>query len=166
VLDVFREVLRLQPHATLTLLTKETGRARDLCNERHLMNVTIRSVPAERVVSEMRAFSFGFIIRREMLINRVSTPTKLSSYLAAGVIPVVTSATPALLKILQGTSLKVEVRPKDEPHEIAAAIVSLYEQEIASAAVHRDYSQIFTDFFDDRKHVAALLAVVRRRLCL
>lgn len=31
---------------------------------------------------------FGFVLRNDVPVNRVATPTKLSSYLSAGVIPV------------------------------------------------------------------------------
>lgn len=40
----------------------------------------------------LRDVKFGFVLRDDIAVNNVATPTKLSSYLSAGVIPIYSSA--------------------------------------------------------------------------
>ncbi|MGC3999868.1 MAG: hypothetical protein QM767_21460 [Anaeromyxobacter sp.] len=164
VVEVYRELKRSVPDVTLTILTRELEQARALCARRGVPEVQVRSVPADRVAAELRPFSFGFILRGEMAINRVSTPTKLSSYMAAGVIPVLTSATPALVRAVQSTTFRIAVGADAPTAETADEIRKLYWTGIRPEQVLRDYRAVFGDLFDDETNAVTLCGLLRR-LC-
>lgn len=152
VIAIYREIRILSPDARLTLLTRENDTAQRLCAEQNMLDVDIRSVPAERIAAELSQFSCGFILRDEMHINRVSTPTKLSSYLAAGVMPVVTTATPALGRIVEGTDYKLVLDPNINSKEAARKILELHKFATDSKAVLQDYQTIFETHYNDREY--------------
>ena len=51
----------------------------------------IRSVDSEKVFDYYKDASFGFILRKDTLVNNVACPTKLVEYLSEGVVPIVLS---------------------------------------------------------------------------
>lgn len=160
VLQTYKQVLKLRPDARLTLFTREIERAQSLCDDAGLTGVQIMSVSPADLVQELRRFSFGFILRAEMSINRVSTPTKLSTYMAAGVIPVVTTATPALVSMLSNTAYKVVVAGPDAHADIANRICELSASSPNSPAVYRDYLAIFEQFMDDEVNAGRVAQVI------
>jgi glycosyltransferase involved in cell wall biosynthesis len=165
VLAIFREIQKLNSDARLTLLTRELDTARKLSMEQGVSKVDIRSVPAERIAEELAQFSCGFILRNEMLINEVSTPTKLSSYLAAGVMPVITTATPALGRMIEDTKYKLVLNPKIDPLDAAKKILDLHKSLGDPADLVRDYKTIFENHFDDRKYAEKLATLVNVGQC-
>lgn len=54
-------------------------------------SMEVRSVPAEHVVAEYDQCDYGFILREDIVVNRVACPTKLVEYCACGLVPVVNS---------------------------------------------------------------------------
>lgn len=51
--------------------------------------VTVECVPKDEVYHSFAQADFGFVLRDDILVNRVACPTKLVEYLACGVIPIV-----------------------------------------------------------------------------
>ncbi|MFQ2074772.1 hypothetical protein ACK33Z_17415 [Aeromonas veronii] len=56
-----------------------------------MSNVSIFSLPKERVLSFLSDCHMGFVLRDPMVVNHVACPTKLVEYLECGVIPIVKS---------------------------------------------------------------------------
>jgi len=152
VLLTFKLLHVTQPQTTLTLFTREIDRAKTMCSTAGLTNVRIESVTPEKLLTALCAFSYGFILREHMDINEVSTPTKFNTYLAAGVIPVVTTATPALVRMLEVSPYKVVVTQAKSHAEIAEALTALAETAPLIDRVQDSYTMVFARHFDDNIH--------------
>jgi hypothetical protein len=87
-LILFKKIKTLMPDSNLTLLTKETEQAIELINKYNLKDVHVKYVPYYNLNQELQKYKFGFLIRKDIAINNVATPTKMNSYMANGVIPV------------------------------------------------------------------------------
>ena len=74
-------------NATLTLLTGDIQKAKDKCQKYNIV-ADVYSVPLEKLSSVLKKFKYGFIVRKNIAVNNVATPTKMNSYMAAGIIPV------------------------------------------------------------------------------
>lgn len=162
VIAIYRELKKLDSATRLTLLTREVEEARRLCAAQDVSSVDIRSVPASSISAELRQFSHGFILRNPMPINTVSTPTKLSSYMAAGVIPVLTTATPALTRIAADTRFKLCVEPAADPGQVAKALYQLYVAGIDKDLVCSEFERVFSNHFNESKYAQQLADLVRR----
>lgn len=90
-LELYSLIEKKIPEASLTILTKQKVVAEQLTTKFNLQNVTIDFVPLEKLDSLLQTFKYGFLIRQDHIINRVSTPTKMNSYLANGIIPIYTN---------------------------------------------------------------------------
>ncbi len=90
--EMLEAVKRSHSQAQLELLTPDVGGAMALVKELGVgERVSVRSVaPAEMPEAYSRAH-FGFVLRDDRIVNRVSCPTKLQEYLAHGVVPIVKS---------------------------------------------------------------------------
>lgn len=161
VIAIYRELKMLDSNARLTLLTREIHEAERLCQASGVSGVEIRSVPSENIANELQQFSHGFILRDVMPINLVSTPTKLSSYMSAGVIPIFTSATPALGRIAEKTRFKFCIKPTAEPTQVAAELYQSYLSGIDKDVVRDEYQTVFFEHFNDQKYVQKLTSIVR-----
>ena len=162
----FGQILQRRPDARLSIFTRETDRARQDCTALGLGDkVHVESLSPERLVMALRQCSYGFILREHMAINEVSTPTKLSTYLAAGVIPVMTSATPALGDIMRNSPYKVIASRHDAHEQIAIALTELASRAPSPAQLLSSYGEVFADAFDDKRHVAAITQAAEVLAC-
>lgn len=57
----------------------------------NMPNVFVDSLPKSEVMNILKSADFGFVLRDDILVNRVACPTKLIEYLEFDVIPIVKS---------------------------------------------------------------------------
>ena len=84
---LYKKIKQQFPQAALTLLTKEQEYAKQLCEKYHV-TADIQFVPSSELQNKLKEYKYGFIVRDDITVNNVATPTKMNSYMAAGVIPV------------------------------------------------------------------------------
>jgi len=60
-------------------------------NLRSSPSIVVGSKPPEEIFPAYRECHYGFILREDIIVNRVACPTKLMEYLAADIIPIVDS---------------------------------------------------------------------------
>lgn len=88
---VFKMINEIDPSARLTLLTAKKQKAEELIKKFALVNIKISFVKLENLQNELVKYKYGFLLRKNDPINNVATPTKMNSYLAAGIIPINTN---------------------------------------------------------------------------
>lgn len=84
----FNELLQLLPEASLTVITPKADEAIKFFSEIPINNIVFKSLGDTDVINELSNYSFGFIFRDDNLINKVSSPIKVSEYISAGVVPI------------------------------------------------------------------------------
>ena len=90
-LDIFCQIEKSIPAASLTLLTKDKIKAEELIKRYNIKYYKISFVSLNELDAELMKYKYGFLIRQDHIVNNVSTPTKMNSYLANGVIPIYTN---------------------------------------------------------------------------
>lgn len=90
-LELYSIVEKSIPNASITLLTKQREEAVKLLNKYNIKNGKINFVPLDKLDAELQNYKYGFLIRDNHIVNNVSTPTKMNSYLANGIIPIYTN---------------------------------------------------------------------------
>ncbi len=86
--SIYAEIEKHFPEAQLKVLTFQTDKAKTILGNAGVKNYTVKCVPKEQVKKELDESVYGFVIRDDIVVNRVATPTKFSSYLASGVLPI------------------------------------------------------------------------------
>lgn len=76
------------PGSFFTILTKEKDKAKIIVEKYNLNNFDIRYVDLDKLDKELLKHRYGFLVRSDHIVNNVATPTKMNSYLSAGIIPI------------------------------------------------------------------------------
>ena len=87
-LDAFAQAQQALPEARLLFYTRELDEAKRLVEERRLHNVEISYKTQAELPAAIAVAKYGFVIRDDSIVNRISTPTKISTYIANGIIPI------------------------------------------------------------------------------
>ena len=159
-LDVYRRVKAKFPKATLTVLTSEKALAQRAVEASNVIDVDIGFVPLDELQATLANYKYGFVLREQHVVNRVATPTKVSSYMAAGVIPVMTSAVGDYVSALDGVDPLVLCRQFDAA-SIAQAIIDLQARELRPDAVLKSYTAVFARYFDHAAYAVPLRDFLR-----
>lgn len=75
-------------HCKLYVYTGAQAEAERLLRTYQVEHYEVRFVEPEALGQELRRMKYGFVLREDCTVNRVATPTKLSNYIAHGVIPI------------------------------------------------------------------------------
>lgn len=160
-LDVFKRIRSQLPQATLTLLTREGDAARVMVQARGIQGVEIDHVPLAELQSRLAGYKYGFVLRREHLVNQVATPTKVSSYMAAGVIPITTTAVRDYATVLRDVQPMVMTERLDVD-AVAAAVLAQERQVLQPTVVRDSYRRVFDSYFDHALYGPGLREFFRR----
>lgn len=87
-LSAFAKARAAFPEARLLFFTDEVEEAERKVAAMGLEGVDIDSKPQDQLWKYVAEAKYGFVLREDSVINRVATPTKISTYLANGVIPI------------------------------------------------------------------------------
>lgn len=154
-LEVFRIVKDRCPDATLTVLTAQQEEARRIINHKNLRDVSVNFVRLDQLQDYLTRFKYGFVLRERHVVNTVATPTKVSSYMAAGVIPVMTDAVVDYVQALAKVQ-PIIMSPHYDAEALAEQILTLEQQVIDPQAMKLCYTEAFTGYFDHSRYVPSL----------
>ncbi|PUE08621.1 hypothetical protein B9Z51_06630 [Limnohabitans sp. T6-5] len=160
-LQAYKVVRQRRPDASMTIFTREVDYARQMCQDMGLESVRVETVSPAQLLERLKEFSFGFILRDVMVINEVSTPTKFSSYIGAGVIPIMTKATPALASMASMTPFQITVQTPAEANLIAQDVLKISDSSPVPEMIANSYQKIFQTYFDDslnRKKISKIIS--------
>ena len=148
----YRRVREQRPDATMTIFTREVDRAFEMCRDIGIDDVRVEVVSPAQLVQRLQEFSYGFILRDAMAINEVSTPTKFSSYIGAGVIPIMTKATPALVEMTALNPYQITVNSPNDYEVIAKRVMHISDSAPSPTVLVENFRLIFETYFNDSKN--------------
>lgn len=144
-LQLFVEIKKRLPKATLTLLCDHKQEARALLDKYGLCDSEIDYVPLNVLGDKLAEFKYGFIIRNDIEVNRVATPTKLNSYLSAGIIPIFSDVISDFKDKINGNVIKL---PSHHSWSEAADIIAEFDKkEISSEDIYANFNSIFQTYY-------------------
>ena len=161
-LETFSHVKKQIPDATLTLLTKETEKAKRMVGKYLLKNVTVKYIPKEQVQAELQKYKYGFILREDVIVNRVATPTKLNSYLASGVIPIVSECLIDFINNTTQCQYICRIKNGLSPEQIAESIIAFDKCRIYKNEILKAYEIIFDDYYNSDKYINELSIMINK----
>lgn len=150
VLQIFKIVKSKVPEANLTLLTGQQEKAKQLCLE-HQVNANIKYVALKEINTELLNYKYGFLVRENITVNKVSTPTKMSTYMASGVIPIYSDVIEAFSNL--GT-LKYSIKTKNiDTESVAKKIIEFENIPIDNEDLYREYHKVFNTYYSKKTYI-------------
>lgn len=150
--DLYKSIESCVPNAQLKVLTFEQDEALEILKSKGVKCYEVGYVPPDKVSSELGSVAYGFVIREDNPVNRVATPTKLSSYMAAGVIPVFSRCLDGFACLAGNLRFAV---PVDEP-VCAEDIVNRCLEPIGCDEVFAEYKRVFETYYSRDRYVEEL----------
>ena len=86
----------------LKILTPHQDVAKKKMEEYGIKHYSIGCVPPEELPCAIADAKFGLLLREDNIVNNIATPTKLSSYMSCGLIPIVSSCIKDYSKHMKG----------------------------------------------------------------
>lgn len=151
-LDLFAQIQERIPAAELLFYTWDVDTARGYVSKHGLANVTIESKRQEELSLALGRAKYGFVVRDDIAVNRVATPTKISTYMANGVIPVVSSCVGDFAEFSQRLEHVICCPAGDMVDEIEAMEL----RNVSAIEMLTEYQLFFDEYFDLRKKGKAI----------
>lgn len=160
--DIYSEIEKRISNSLFKVLTFEVDKAKEILKEKGVKNYIVKQVPKEQVKEELTECTYGFIIRKDNIVNRVATPTKISSYLSAGVIPIFS----ACLIDFKNISDKYRFGYAVEKNIDIDGIITYVDSKKDRKSICNTISAIFDTYYNREMHVQNIIDMLKRESLL
>lgn len=149
------------PNTKLIVLTKDKELAIEKIQKTGIRHYETNFVKPEELPTILSCAKFGFVIREDDPVNRVSTPTKISTYLSCGLIPIFGSC---IHSFAEKSETMNYVAPWDGSSRCFERVKSFMESEIEADKVYKEYSALFNEYFSNRCHQENITKILKQMI--
>ena len=159
-LDIFKAVEDLIPLAHLSVMTKDKEVVEDMAKQRKIKNISIGYTSQDELDMIMSNHKYAFLVRDDIDINRVSTPTKMANYISVGLIPIYSDAIDAFRENINLADFGLCLPNNLSIYEIAIRIASHHNRTkdyINLEEMRGIQEQIFKNYYSDDVNISKLV---------
>ena len=135
------------PDCCLKVFTSQKEDAKKIIGDYKIKNYSIDFVDNDSLPKALEDIKYGFIIREDTTVNNVATPTKISTYLSCGLIPIYSGCLKDFFNIAQ--NMKYTVLYDDN---LTNKIKKMDREEISYNDVYEEYKKIFETYYSAENH--------------
>lgn len=146
---IYAEIEKRIPNTFFKVLTFDTEKAKEILEENNIKNYSVACVPKEQVKKELEDVTYGFIIRHDIDVNRVATPTKISSYLSAGVLPIYSSCLDDFNRIVKGKKCAFGVQSITE----LSSLLKFVKENPDEITIKEEITGLFENYYNTQMHI-------------
>lgn len=157
ILQLYKKVEQVLDGCELRVFTRDTEKASEKC-KRNIKNYQIKSCTNEELQKELKNTTYGFIVRDDIEVNRVATPTKISSYLGNGVIPIYTDSLRGFSTAAKGKSCVCRIDSIEDSNSIINYCIQVKDV----AQIEKDIRSLYSDYFNREKYIAEISTAIRK----
>lgn len=150
--EIYAEIEKRIPDTFFKVLTFNTKKAEEIIKQHNIKNYSVACVPKEQVKRELENSTYGFIIRHDIDVNRVATPTKISSYLSAGVLPIYSTCLRDFHAQAKGKNCAFGMDTAIDKEALIAFLQNTPDKE----TVEKDIREIFDTYYNTNKHITQI----------
>ena len=151
--DIYAEIEKRIPDAFFKVLTFNTEKTEEILKGKNIKNYSVACVPKEKVKSELENATYGFIIRHDIELNRVATPTKISSYLSAGVLPIYSTCLKDFHAQAHGKAFAYALNPKED----IDGLIQFINSDLDKSLVQQEINDLFSTYYSKDYHVSNII---------
>lgn len=161
---IFKEIEKNNSNAFLTVLTKDHEKAEKIINKEGIKNYKIKYVSLNEVMGELGKHKYGFLLREDHIVNNCATPTKMNTYLSAGLMPIHTYAVHAFNEHINLDGYEIKGNLEHEKTKIAQEILLHDNLEIDYDTYFEVCQSNFNTYFDDIYHIEKIKSTLISRI--
>ena len=138
------------------MLTFEQDEALEILNSKGVERFELRCVPPDKVAAELADVSYGFVLREDNIVNHVATPTKLSSYMSAGVIPIYSDCLDSFANLARGLCFAVSIGESVDAESVVRSCSGVIRREDVCIEYRKVFSTYYSrEYYIEKAHSAA-----------
>ncbi len=149
---------KLLPDCLFKVYTPNKKEAEELLKKYNVKNYVIDFVSVQQLKEELKAVKYGFVLREENEVNYVATPTKLSTYLSSGVIPIFSSCIEDFKEAAKNMKYVIPLN-SFESEELMEKITDINTDDIK-----KEYENLFDTYYNRDKYVSQLAEYIIRHI--
>ena len=147
--QIYKKIEEKYPNTSFLILARDKKKALEIASRHGIKNYAVDYVSQSELNDRLASAKFGFVIRKNHPVNNVSTPTKISSYLSNGVIPIFTSSIKDFYYLAKNNEYILQY---DSPL-FDKKIDNLLKKSINPQVLFDNYSFIFEEYYNDSKYI-------------
>lgn len=163
-LEIYRNIERNNDDVFLKVLTFQRSEAEDSIKRAGIKHYEVKTVPQEMVKEELEMVNYGFIIRENTIVNRVATPTKISSYLAAGVLPIFSDCLVDFMSQTEELDIALAVGSDESSERIAEEVNTFVARNRTMDDIKAQIRQLFDTYYSVDFHVSKMSSKLKEVL--
>lgn len=163
-LKVYKEIEKNNKNVFLKFLTPDINEGKKLLEKYDIRNYEVKYVDNSLIGNELKDVKYGFLIRKEDPINYVSTPTKLSTYLANGIIPITTKNIYDVNKLMEEKEYKIFIDLNEDIEIIARKIIDTDKNINDENNMISEYNDIFNKYYNEDYYIKQLSKCLCERI--
>ncbi len=138
------------PNAELLVFTGEKEKAEQIISSSGIRNYKVGYCKPEMLKEAISNAKFGFVLREDIPVNQVATPTKISSYLSAGLIPIFSSCLVDFFEISKDLKYAIPVSQDFLPPE---KLLDFCKEELKAEDVLEEYQRLFNQYYSSSHYI-------------
>lgn len=155
-IECYKEVEQLGLKNTrLEVYTPDQEKATNIIESTGIKNYIVDFKPNSEMPEVLSRIKYGFILRDDIEVNRVATPTKISTYLASGVIPIYSDC----LRSFAGVAANMQFAVKET--EMKEKLVELSRRTISPRVIYDEYKTIFDTYYSTKFHIRNMREMIK-----
>lgn len=146
----YQKIEALYSDCELRVFTQSQAEAKQILDSHQIHHYTVDFVSPEKLTEKLADVKFGFVIRDDIAVNQVATPTKLSSYLSAGVIPIFSKC---LKDFYQRTKDMQYIVAIDDKDDIPDNLIRFCSNTVNYSDICNEYKSMFETYYNPNYYV-------------
>ncbi len=155
--ELYKKIETVYPDAHFKVLTFSVDVAIQKVNALGIKNYEVKCVNKEDVQTELRDVVYGFIVRKDSIVNRVATPTKISSYMSVGIIPIFSTVLDDFNRVSQNMDYVIPIGT-DIDFDVLTQRIG---KDIDKKNLMNEYSCLFSSYYGTQSHISKIADLMK-----
>lgn len=155
---IYKNIETKENVGKLYIFTFDKEKAKEIIFKYKIKNYLIDTLDKDKLNLALQNIKYGFIIRNNIAVNNVSTPTKISTYLANGVIPIYSECIKDFNQIAKKYDIGIAIKNTSNGEEIARNLT----RKIDDKKLREKISSIFEEYYNEDIYIAQISKLFRK----
>lgn len=162
ILALYKEIEDELPNSSLLLLTQQKREMSLLVKKSGVKNATIDYVPLSEIDDVLKRCKYAFLIRKDIRVNQVATPTKMNTYIANGLIPIYSDVIGDFKKAFKHLQPQISIKTSDSINDIVLEIKTIEQEGVSAIDIYDNYQEIFDSYYNKKKYQLGLAKLIKK----
>ena len=157
---LYKEIEQLgMSNTKLFVFTGDKAKAVEILEKNDVKDYSIDFVSNEELPKALESMKYGFIVREDTAVNRVATPTKISTYLSCGLIPIYSECLKDFGRIAQSMNYVICC-----DKSMKKKLLDFNDAVINPNSIFNEYNNIFDTYYSEKEHFKYIKQLLGKKM--